>query len=281
LAKRSADEWTRLLKPGVSKMAAGAASDVLAELIIHDGRGIGVLLAGDPPDGDFSSDEMQFLHAVAEFLGIFHGNLARFIEQQAMFTGTLKALTASIDAKDPYTRGHSERVALLTRKLAQAMGMSSQDVETYYVSALVHDLGKIGVPEAVLCKIGKLDDTDYAWIKRHPEMGHRILKDIPAMEAMLPGVLHHHERWDGRGYPSGLVGEQIPLMARVIAFADTFDAMSSMRSYRAVLPREQIIAEIRACAGAQFDPSLVETFLALDFSEFDAMLQVPAARVAA
>jgi HD-GYP domain-containing protein (c-di-GMP phosphodiesterase class II) len=172
-------------------------------------------------------------------------------------------------------------VAVLTRKLAEAMGISRQDVETYYVSALVHDVGKIGVPEAVLSKLGKLDEVEYQWIKRHPEIGYRILKDIPAMEAMLPGVLHHHERWDGRGYPNGLAGEQIPLIARVIAFADTFDAMSSMRSYRPALPRDQILAEIGRCAGTQFDPALAEVFLGLDFTEFYSMLHVAASKSAA
>lgn len=283
VARCGSDGWTRLLKPPASEFAAAAGSDVLAEMISHNGHMIGVLMAGTESSqiGGFCSDEMQFLHSVAEFLGIFHGSMARLIEQRSMFMGTLKALTASIDAKDPYTRGHSERVAVLTRKFAAALSMSEADIETYYVSALVHDIGKIGVPEAVLSKVGKLDDSEFAWIRRHPEIGHRILKDIPSMGAMLSGVLHHHERWDGRGYPHRLAGEQIPLLARVIAFADTFDAMSSDRSYRPALPREQIIAEIRQCAGSQFDPKLVDTFLRLDFSEFDAMLGATAVKAAA
>jgi len=283
LAKSLTDGWSRLLTPGASDLATAAKSEVSAELISHNGHSIGVLMAGaaSGESGGFCSDEMKFLHSVADFLGMFHGSIARLIEQRSMFMGTLKALSASIDAKDPYTRGHSERVALLTRKLAGALQMSEARLEIYYVSGLVHDIGKIGVPEAVLSKVGKLDEAEYAWIKRHPEIGHRILKDIPTMEAMLPGVLHHHERWDGRGYPHGLAGEQIPLLARVIAFADTFDAMSSWRSYRPALPREQIVAEIRKCAGTQFDPNLVDAFLGLDFSEFYAMLHAPPSKLAA
>jgi len=283
LARSLTDGWARLLRPGASDLASAANSEVLAELISHNGHIIGVLMAGaaSGESGGFCSDEMQFLHSVADFLGMFHGSIARLIEQRAMFMGTLKALTASIDAKDPYTRGHSERVALLTRKLAGALKMSEAQIETYYVSGLVHDIGKIGVPEAVLSKMGKLDEAEYAWIKRHPEIGYRILKDIPAMEAMLPGVLHHHEHWDGRGYPHGLAGEQIPLLARVIAFADAFDAMSSWRSYRPAMPREQIVTEIKRCAGTQFDPNLIDAFLGLDFSEFYAMLHAPPGKVAA
>ncbi len=132
-------------------------------------------------------------------MGVFHENIARFDEQKQLFMGTLQALTASIDAKDEYTRGHSERVAYLGALLAEAMMMDDQAVELVHTTGLVHDVGKIGVPEAVLCKAGKLTDDEFAQIKRHPEIGHNILKGIPSIDAVLPAVLHHHERWDGRG----------------------------------------------------------------------------------
>ena len=283
LAKADTDEWTRVLTPAKSEVAAAMHSEVLAELITQEDRVLGMLVAGGKHlnDADFASGEMQCLHAAAHFLGLYHGNVTRFTEQRAMFLGTLKAMISAVDAKDPYTCGHSERVALLARKLSRAVGMSEPDVETYHFAGLVHDVGKIGVPEAVLCKSGKLDDAEFAWIKRHPEIGHRILKDIPAMQVVLPGVLHHHERWDGNGYPHRLAGEQIPFMARVLAVADTFDAMSSNRSYRSALPRERIVAELRRCAGAQFDPALVEPFLTLDLADFDAMLSSAAVKAAA
>lgn len=274
LANYKSDDWTRLLSVEASELAQLAGGDVLAEPITHDGLVIGALLAGGKQgeDKDFVSGEMHFIDAAADFLGVFHQNVARFTEQRAMFMGTLKALTASIDAKDPYTRGHSERVALLARQLARAIGIGEQEAETYSVAGLVHDIGKIGVPEAVLCKMGKLNEAEFAQIKLHPVIGHGILKGIPAMETILAGILHHHERWDGRGYPDGLSGEAIPDIARTLALADSFDAMSSTRSYRPAMGREAVMAEIQRCSGCQFDPRLVAMFTQMDFTEFDAML---------
>jgi HD-GYP domain-containing protein (c-di-GMP phosphodiesterase class II) len=190
-----------------------------------------------------------------------------------MFLGTLEALTASIDAKDRYTCGHSRRVAHLTQQLAEAIGLDEHTVSRCHIAGLVHDVGKIGVPEAVLLKPGKLTAEEYGWIRKHPEMGFRILKDIPQLNDILPGVLYHHERWDGRGYPQGLSGEQIPLLARLIGLADSFDAMSSTRTYRSALSRGQVLEEIARCRGSQFDPDLAATFVHLDFSEFDRLVR--------
>jgi HD-GYP domain-containing protein (c-di-GMP phosphodiesterase class II) len=156
------------------------------------------------------------------------------------------------------------------------MGLAKPVVEEFRISGLMHDVGKIGIPEAVLTKPGRLTTEEFAQIKLHPQIGHGILEGIPGLAAMLPGVLHHHERWAGGGYPAGIAGEQIPLIARVLALADAFDAMSSNRSYRPALSRAQVFAEIRTGNGQQFDPSLVGTFLALDFSEFDRALQAHA-----
>ena len=268
------DDWTRVLTPAESALARMVGAEVVAEPIAHDGRTIGVLAAGNKggPDPGVSSVEMQFLDAAADFLGVFHENLARFVEQRDLFLGTLHALTAAIDAKDSYTCGHSDRVALLASRMAGALGLGRQEVEQYRIAGMVHDVGKIGIAEAILCKAGRLTDEEFAHIRRHSEIGHRILKDIPQMAPQLPGVLHHHERWDGRGYPHGLAGAAIPLIARVIALADTFDAMSSSRSYRPALPRARVRAEIERCAGAQFDPALASVFLKLDLSDFDRML---------
>lgn len=274
VSKWKADGWTRLLEPTSDPLARLTGAELIIDPVTHDGRVIGAILAGNKRgnDSDLSSVETQFIDAAADFLGVFHENLARFLEQRALFLGTLQSLTASIDAKDPYTCGHSERVALLASQVATAMGLDAQAVEHYRIAGLVHDVGKIGVPEAVLCKTARLTDEEFAIIKKHPETGHRILKDIPLMEVELPGVLHHHERWDGRGYPHGLKGEGIPTIARVLALADTFDAMSSNRAYRAALPREKVLAEFHRCAGSQFDPALVPIFLAQSFDAYDQML---------
>jgi HD-GYP domain-containing protein (c-di-GMP phosphodiesterase class II) len=276
LLERAPDgKWRKILKPGQDDIATATGAEVLAEPIKHDGRVIGLLMAGNKrgPDAELSSFETQFLDATADFLGVFHENLARFAEQQEMFLGILRALTASIDAKDRYTRGHSERVGLMASKMAAALGLEKQLVEQYRTAGIVHDVGKIGVPEAVLTKPGRLTEEEFAQIKLHPEIGYKILKDIPVLAPVLPGVLWHHERWDGRGYPSQLGGEDIPLIARVLALADTFDAMSSNRSYRPALSRPKVLEEIRNSAGTQFDPSLAPLFISLDFADFDRALE--------
>ena len=189
----------------------------------------------------------------------------------------LHAQGAAIDAKDPYTRGHSQRVAILSRDLAAAIGLPENFVRTAHLAGLVHDIGKIGVPEAVLCKAGRLDDEEFALIRQHPQTGYRILKDIPQIRDLLPGVLCHHEAWNGSGYPAGLAQDEIPLLARIVAICDSFDAMSSSRTYRAAMPREEVLAEIRTCAGRLYDPRIVPVFLGMDLTEYDRLLRRDAA----
>jgi HD-GYP domain-containing protein (c-di-GMP phosphodiesterase class II) len=224
-----------------------------------------------------SSWDIQLFEAAAGFITSYLENVSLFEEQRRLFMGTLQALTAAIDAKDRYTRGHSERVSHVSTQIARAIGLSAEDVETIRIAGLVHDVGKIGVPEAVLCKQGRLTDPEFDAIKRHPQIGYGILQDIRPLKGVLPGVLHHHERWDGKGYPSGLSGESIPLQARIIAIADTFDAMSSTRSYRPAMPRDKVLAELQRCAGTQFDPALIPAFMRLDLSEFDLLVAKHAA----
>lgn len=239
--------------------------------IRRDGRSIGVLVSGERHDrgGEITSAELKLADATAGHLGIYLENTSLFRDLDAMFLGTLEAMVAAIDAKDPYTRGHSQRVAALSRELARAIQIPEPTVKQIHIAGLVHDVGKIGVPEAVLRKPGKLDEAEFAQIRMHPEIGWRILKDIPQFQGMLDGVLSHHERWDGRGYPRGLKGQEIPLIARIIALADSFDAMSSNRTYRSKRPIAQVLEEIRRCAGSQFDPELVPAFVSLDFREYE------------
>lgn len=256
------------------------AGQVLSLPVFRSEGLVGFVFATDKrgDDNQVSSYDIQLLEAAAGYVAAFLDNTVLYADQQRLFWGTLEALTASIDAKDRYTCGHSQRVAHLSTRLALAIGYTPEQAERIRIAGLVHDVGKIGVPEAVLGKAGKLSDEEFNAIKRHPEIGHRILKDIPLLSDVLPGVLHHHERWDGRGYPHGLAGEAIPQQARIIALADTFDAMSSNRSYRSALKREQVLEEFRKCAGAQFDPGLVPAFLTLDFSEYDAMVSTAASQ---
>jgi HD-GYP domain-containing protein (c-di-GMP phosphodiesterase class II) len=249
-------------------------SQVLVQAIVRDGRLAGVLLCGDKfgDDPQVSSYDMQLIEAAAAYIGAFLDNAGLFADQQKMFLGSLRALTAAIDAKDSYTRGHSERVAMLAARLAAAAGLPEEQSQRIHIAGLVHDVGKIGVPESVLGKAGRLTDDEFAQMRRHPEIGYGILQGIPQLADVLPGVLHHHERWDGRGYPAGLAGEAIPLPARVLALADTFDAMSSSRSYRAAMPRQMVLQEIAACSGTQFDPALVEAFGTMDLAPYDVLV---------
>ncbi|MBC7835911.1 MAG: HD domain-containing protein [Phycisphaerales bacterium] len=269
------DRWTLLPEGESSELAALLGSEVLAHPISRDREVIGVLVAGSKsgPDPAISSFETQLLDAAADYLSVFTENAGLYADQRALFMGTIQALTASIDAKDRYTCGHSERVAHLAHQLALATGMDEEAAERVRISGLLHDVGKIGVPENVLAKPGKLTDDEFEQIKLHPTIGHKILRDIPNLEDALPGVLHHHERFDGRGYPDHLSGETIPLVARILAVSDSFDAMSSNRSYRSAMERSKVLSEIATCAGAQFDPKLAEVFIKLDLSEYDRMVQ--------
>jgi len=237
-----------------------------------DGTCLGHLVVGGRTGGSLSSIELTLLGSAAGHLSVFLRNASLYADLDALFLGTLQAMVAAIDAKDPYTRGHSQRVAELSRDLAVAIGLPDDFVRTAHLSGLVHDIGKIGVPEAVLKKSGRLDDEEFAAIRQHPQIGYRILKDIPQIRDLLPGVLCHHESWDGRGYPAGLSRDEIPLLARIVAICDSFDAMSSNRTYRRALPREEIFAEIRRCAGSQFDPDIVPVFLGMDFEGYDRLL---------
>jgi len=232
-----------------------------------------VVMAGKRDEtGDISSFDTQLMEAVAACISSLLETIKLYDEQAETFVGTLRAFSSSLDAKDPYTRGHSERVALLARDLALASGMGVEEAERVHMAGAMHDIGKIGVPDHVLGKPGRLTDDEFEMIKRHPSIGYEILKPIPTVEDILPGVLYHHERWDGRGYPSGLSGDEIPMMARVLAVADTFDAMSSNRAYRPAKSRDEVLAEIERCAGSQFDPELVPAFLSMDLAPFDEML---------
>ncbi|MDG2021297.1 MAG: HD-GYP domain-containing protein [Phycisphaerales bacterium] len=235
-------------------------------------RSLGTLVAGGRAGEPISSIELTLLASAAGHLGVFLRNAALYSDLDAMFLGTLQSMVAAIDAKDPYTRGHSQRVAILSRDLAAAIGLPEAFVKTAHLSGLVHDIGKIGVPEAVLCKAGRLDDSEFAAIRQHPQIGFRILRDIPQIRDLLPGVLCHHESWDGSGYPAGIAGEEIPLLARIIAICDSFDAMSSNRTYRSAKPRQKVFEELRNCRGSQFDPSIVPVFLGMDFTEYDRLL---------
>jgi putative nucleotidyltransferase with HDIG domain len=233
---------------------------------------LGCLFAIDKQSGEFDSVDAKLLNSIANESAIYLENARLFEDVHGLMMGLLHALTSAVDAKDAYTCGHSERVALLSRRLAREIKLPDPQVERIYMAGLLHDVGKIGVPEAVLQKTGKLTPEEFDQMKRHPGVGARILADIRQVEDIIPGVLHHHERYDGKGYPSGLSGQNIPLMGRIICLADCFDAMTSNRTYRRALPLEVALGEIRRCSGTQFDPRLAEAFLQIGIDQLRELL---------
>lgn len=176
-------------------------------------------------------------------------------------TAAIKSLAAAVDAKDQYTHGHSERVTLYAMEIGHQLGLSAEAMESIRIAGMLHDLGKIGVPDAILNKSGSLTQEERSTIQQHPSVGGNILQRAPQLDLVIPGVLFHHERWDGSGYPDGLEGESIPLIARVLAVADAFDAMTSDRPYRKAMTPDAALIEIQANSGKQFDPALVVAFI--------------------
>ena len=173
----------------------------------------------------------------------------------------VEALAASVDAKDRYTHGHSSRVAAYSREIAKRAGYNQEEQDTIYMMGLLHDVGKIGIQDAIINKPGRLTDEEFEIIKTHPAVGAEILKKITDFPELVIGAHWHHERYDEKGYPDGLSGEAIPEMARIIAVADTYDAMTSNRSYRGALSQEYVRSEIERCKGSQFDPRFADFML--------------------
>ena len=177
------------------------------------------------------------------------------------YKGTMESLRLAVDAKDSYTKNHSDRVAYYSVLIAKALKLSTEEIEIIRDGALFHDIGKIGIPDSILQKIGPLTDDEYHDIKNHPSIGEHILMPAKIFTNIIPVVKHHHERFDGKGYPSGLSGSDIPLAARIACVADSFDAMTSDRSYRPRFTLYKALKELENCKGTQFDPEIVDVFL--------------------
>jgi putative nucleotidyltransferase with HDIG domain len=211
-------------------------------------------------DREFGTVEASLISSVAAILGIHSGNIELYRQQSELLAGVVRALVSAIDAKDPYTRGHSDRVARVSVRLAEELGCDAKTIDTLYLAGLLHDIGKIGIEDSVLRKEGRLSDAEYERIKQHVEIGHHILHDLAKLEGVLPVVLYHHESWDGGGYPHKLGCKQIPLVARIVAVADAFDAMSSDRPYRQGMLGERVDEILRTGAGKQWDPEVIDAF---------------------
>ena len=195
-------------------------------------------------------------------------------ELERAYLDTIGILRQTVEAKDPYTRGHSDRVSEYSVLIGKKLGLPDSDIRTLKIGGLFHDIGKIGVPDSILQKDSKLTDDEYSQIKQHPNIGVHILSHAAIFQDILPIVEHHHEKFDGSGYPGKLAGEQIPFLARIAAVADSFDAMTSRRSYRDSLPMETVISEFERCRGTQFDPQLDDLFLDILRNDFDSIKKI-------
>lgn len=244
-----------------SVCSSPAASILLGPLVRLDDK-IDMVLAIRAPDAtEFTSGDMLMLESILAFGGQIISNNEIHERLRRMSLESTRALVAAIDKKDHYTSGHSERVGRLAQMTGRRLGVSVNDLRILEMSALLHDVGKIGVPEEILSKPGRLTREEYELIKSHPRMGYEILKPIASFGGVLDGVLYHHENPDGSGYPEGLSGEEIPLSARIIHVADVFDALTSTRSYRVAYSYEDACEIIRKEAGTKLDAEVAAAFL--------------------
>ena len=195
-------------------------------------------------------------------------------ELEKAYLDTIGILRQTVEAKDPYTRGHSDRVSEFAVLIGTKMGLDEKTIHILKIGGLFHDIGKIGIPDSILLKESKLSDDEYSQIKNHPTIGAHILGNATVFQDIIPIVKYHHERYDGRGYPSQLAGTDIPLIARITAVADAFDAMTSKRTYRDSLPIEKVKEEIERCSGTQFDPEIAKLFLGILNNEYNSILEI-------
>ena len=195
-------------------------------------------------------------------------------ELEKAYLDTIGILRQTVEAKDPYTRGHSDRVSEFAVLIGTKMGLDEKTIHILKIGGLFHDIGKIGIPDSILLKESKLSDDEYSQIKNHPTIGAHILGNATVFQDIIPIVKYHHERYDGRGYPSQLAGTDIPLIARITAVADAFDAMTSKRTYRDSLPIEKVKEEIERCSGTQFDPEIAKFFLGILNNEYNSILEI-------
>ncbi len=223
----------------------------------------GTLTAGNIwqlSQSEFGTSEATLLSTAGTLLASHANNLELFREKEELLVGVVRTMVSAIDSKDPYTCGHSERVALYARRLAEQLGYDEQSCKKLYLTGLLHDVGKIGVSDAILNKPGQLTDEEFAEIKRHSDEGWAILQELEPLQYVLPGVLHHHERHDGDGYPDRLAGEHVPMDGRILAVVDAYDAMTSSRAYRQGMPQEKAESILREGAGSQWDKDIVHAF---------------------
>jgi len=255
--------------PRYVKPAAGDVEPFVSIPLMVKGKPIGVLnLHAKEGAEPFSDYNVKFLGILAGESAVMLHNMDLFDSLQTFYLEMVQTLARAVDSKDAYTHEHSDRARVKARKVALELGLPEQMVRYVEYAALLHDIGKIGIDEAILLKPGKLTPEEYEQMKKHPIIGHQILSPVKYLGPVAQMVLYHQEWYDGRGYPEGLKGEEIPLGSRIVAVLDAWDAMTSDRPYRKALGREIAVSELKKGSGTQFDPKVVETFLRLESAEW-------------
>jgi diguanylate cyclase (GGDEF)-like protein len=247
----------------------GEAAIAIAPLELDSGRLGCIIVRGKGPDDTFDERSMRLLAGVAHQVKLAIANVSNFESLERTFLSTVEALANALEANDEYTSSHARWITDLSLRVGRALGLDARTLKRLELGALFHDIGKIGIPEAILAKPGPLDDEEWQIVRLHPELGARILAPIERLEEVCEIALHCHEHWDGSGYPNGLSGEAIPLEARVILVCDAYHAMTSDRAYRKRLPEKEARRRLAEAAGTQLDPKVVEVFLALDEAAVD------------
>ena len=246
---------------GADSESGFVTRNVMCAPVTHRGRTLGVLQAVNKRAGDFEDRDLDLLAALSNQVAVAMENARLYKELEGAFFATVDALAETIEKRDPYTAGHTGRVAACSVAIGKEMGLSSRQIADLKLSAALHDIGKIGVRDSILLKPDRLEDEEFQALQKHVDYGQQILGHIRQLADVVPAVKCHHEKFDGTGYTCGISGGAIPLAARIIAVADTFDAMTSDRPYRKGLPPETAMGELKRCSGTQFDPAVVEAFI--------------------
>jgi len=230
--------------------------------LINRGKVLGIIYLDSTDQSNlFAEDDLTMLSAMALKAGIALDNARLYDDMRNLLINTVETLVRAIQARDPYTSGHSVRVTRYALQLGTRLELSTTDRHHLYLAAMLHDIGKIGIPDDLLNRPTRLNEDEIAVVREHVKLGANMLRALGEMHPIVPLILHHHEAWDGSGYPEGLKGKKIPLISRILAVADTFDAMTSDRPYRKALPRDEAIGELKRCRGTSYDPEILDVFL--------------------
>lgn len=248
---------------GVDKKTKFVTRSIIAVPLISKGKIIGVSeVLNKKGNRYFNENDLELFEALGHQIAVAVENASLYAELDELFLSSIRAIVEAVDAKDPYTKGHSARVVEYSLLIGESYdNLSKDELKQLEVSAILHDVGKIGVPDKILGKTGKLTPVEYAYMQRHSEFGSAIIEPIAKLRELIPNILHHHEQFDGRGYPHGLQGNKIPLFARIICIADSFDAMITDRPYRKKRNTKKALDELEKQSGTQFDPKLVKIFI--------------------